>query len=175
MTLTVPEQMTALSNMPVRQETRSEPGWKTVSYEKTPVTSTYLLAVVVAEGDLRVVADFEPDVAVGVIRPGQKAQLRLAAFPWTQYGTVPATVRELGTETSSDHVRVELTIDARERSDIPLQHGLSTAVDIEVARVSPAALLLRSIGARLQNGGPDDSLTIAPRDELLADRNPDQR
>jgi len=133
------------------------------------------LAVVVAEGDLRVVADFEPDVAVGVIRPGQKAQLRLAAFPWTQYGTVPATVRELGTETSSDHVRVELTLDAPEHSEIPLQHGLSTAVDIEVARVSPAELLLRSIGARLQNGGPDDSLTIAPRDELLADRNPDER
>ncbi len=48
-TLTVPEHMTALSNMPVRQETRSEPGWKTVAYEKTPRMSTYLLAVVVAE------------------------------------------------------------------------------------------------------------------------------
>ena len=52
-TLTVPEHMTALSNMPVRKETRSEPGcqpgWKTVSYEKTPRMSTYLLAVVVAE------------------------------------------------------------------------------------------------------------------------------
>ena len=48
-TLTVPEQMTALSNMPVRKEARSEPGWKTVAYEQTPRMSTYLLAVVVAE------------------------------------------------------------------------------------------------------------------------------
>lgn len=130
------------------------------------------LAAVVAEGDLRVVASFEPDVAVGVIRPGQRAQLRLAAFPWTRYGTVPATVRDIGTETSSDHVRVELTIDAPDRTGIPLQHGLSTSVDVEVARVSPAELLLRSIGARLQNRGTDDSLSIAPRDELLATRAP---
>ncbi len=50
-TLTVPEHMTALSNMPVSRETSSEPGWKTVSYEKTPVMSTYLLAMVVAELD----------------------------------------------------------------------------------------------------------------------------
>lgn len=137
------------------------------------------LAAVVAEGDLRVVASFESDVAVGVIRPGQRAQLRLAAFPWTRYGTVPATVRDLGTETSSDHVRVELTLDPREDPDthpeIPLQHGLSTAVDVEVARVSPAELLLRSIGARLRSPEADGSLSIAPRDELLADRTPDRR
>lgn len=136
------------------------------------------LASLVAEGDLRVVASFEPDVAVGVIRPGQRAQLRLAAFPWTQYGTVPATVRDIGTETSSDHVRVELTLDpadgpgegSAEDRGIPLQHGLSTAVDVEVARVSPAELLLRSIGARLEGRDADDTLFIAPRDELLAGR-----
>ena len=50
-TLTVPEHMTSLSNMPVSSETSSEPGWKTVCYEKTPVMSTYLVAMVVAELD----------------------------------------------------------------------------------------------------------------------------
>ncbi|MBF8305033.1 MAG: puromycin-sensitive aminopeptidase [Acidobacteria bacterium] len=48
-TLRVPEHMTALSNMPVQTETRSEPGWKTITYKKTPRMSTYLLAVVIAE------------------------------------------------------------------------------------------------------------------------------
>ena len=48
-TLTVPEHLKALSNMPVRRETRPQPGWKTLRFQKTPRMSTYLLAVVVAE------------------------------------------------------------------------------------------------------------------------------
>ena len=35
-----------------------------------------------------------PVAVVGRIRPGQPARLRLEGFPWTQYGTVAATVAE---------------------------------------------------------------------------------
>ncbi|MBI4460532.1 MAG: M1 family metallopeptidase, partial [Acidobacteria bacterium] len=47
--LTVPEHLRALSNMPVQQESKAEPGFKTVRFDKTPRMSTYLLAFVVAE------------------------------------------------------------------------------------------------------------------------------
>ena len=35
---------------------------------------------------------------------------------------------------------------------IPLQHGLTGTIEVEVERVSPAALLLRSLGKRLEAG-----------------------
>ena len=49
------------------------------------------LATIVPSGEPRAVAHFPP-VVIGRIQPGQRARLRLAGFPWTQYGTVPATV-----------------------------------------------------------------------------------
>ena len=49
-TLIVPEEMEAVSNTPIIQETRGENGLKTLLYDKTPVMSTYLLAFVI--GDL---------------------------------------------------------------------------------------------------------------------------
>ncbi len=48
-TLTVPEHMMALSNMPVSQESKAKKGWKTIAFEKTPIMSTYLVAWVVAD------------------------------------------------------------------------------------------------------------------------------
>jgi multidrug resistance efflux pump len=41
------------------------------------------LAAVVPYGELTVVADFPPPSALGRIRPGQSARLRLEGFPWT--------------------------------------------------------------------------------------------
>ena len=49
-TLNVPEEMEAVSNTPIIEETRSGDGVKTLLFDKTPVMSTYLLAFVI--GDL---------------------------------------------------------------------------------------------------------------------------
>ena len=49
-TLVVPEELAAISNTPVAEETRPEPGLKSLRFGETPVMSTYLLAFVV--GDL---------------------------------------------------------------------------------------------------------------------------
>ena len=49
-TLVVPSEMTAVSNMPVVSEEETRPGIKSVSYAETPIMSTYLLAFIV--GDL---------------------------------------------------------------------------------------------------------------------------
>ena len=50
LTLVVPSEMTAVSNMPVVSEEEVRPGVKSVRYAETPIMSTYLLAFIV--GDL---------------------------------------------------------------------------------------------------------------------------
>ena len=61
-TLIVPEEMEAVSNTPIIQETRGENGLKTLLYDKTPVMSTYLLAFVI--GDL---THIEKEAADGTV------------------------------------------------------------------------------------------------------------
>ncbi|ESO01139.1 hypothetical protein HELRODRAFT_175168 [Helobdella robusta] len=51
-TLVVPQDKVTLSNMPVKKETKDEDNkLKTVSFERSPIMSTYLLAMVVGEYD----------------------------------------------------------------------------------------------------------------------------
>ncbi|OFW00513.1 MAG: hypothetical protein A3G20_08495 [Acidobacteria bacterium RIFCSPLOWO2_12_FULL_59_11] len=74
--LTVPEHFVALSNMPIQQESKPEPGWKTIRFEKTPRMSTYLLAFVVAELDFLEAKD-RYGVPIRVwTSPGKKEQGR---------------------------------------------------------------------------------------------------
>ncbi|MFL6263425.1 MAG: HlyD family secretion protein [Thermoanaerobaculia bacterium] len=107
------------------------------------------LGVVVPDGGLRVVADFPPDAAVGRVRPGQRAQLRLTGFPATQYGVLPAVVSRVASEAQDGVIRVELAVRPGPRSRLPLQHGLPGTVEVEVERLTPAALVLRTVGKLL--------------------------
>jgi len=107
------------------------------------------LGAVVPGGQLRIVAEYPPSAVLGRIRAGQSARLRLEGFPWTEYGKVAATVASVGSEPRSGQVRVELTIDPNPNSRIPLQHGLPGMIEVEVDRVSPAALALRAVGKML--------------------------
>ena len=107
------------------------------------------LAVVVPRGDLQVVADFLPPSALGRIRPGQPARLRLEGFPWAQYGSLAATVSRVASEVRNGGVRVELSVDPDGAAPIPLQHGLPGAVEVQVERVAPVTLVLRTAGKLL--------------------------
>jgi membrane fusion protein (multidrug efflux system) len=107
------------------------------------------LAAVVPRGDLQVVADFPPPSALGRIRPGQPARLRLEGFPWTQYGSLGATVRRVASEVRDGHVRVELGVDPDGALLIPLQHGLPGTIEVQIERVAPATLVLRAAGRLL--------------------------
>lgn len=111
----------------------------------TVVTTAQPLAVVVPAGQPRIVARF-PVVVVGRLRPGQLAKVRLDGFPWTQYGTVPAEVREVGTEPIDGLVRVELALTPEPDSTVPIEHGLTGSVEIQVEVASPAVLVLRAAG-----------------------------
>ena len=106
------------------------------------------LGAIIPPGSPRAVAQFSP-VVVGRLKPGQPARLRLAGFPWTQYGTVPAKVSNIDTEPRDGLIRVELTLHPLPTSRIPLEHGLTGSVEIEVERVTPAVLLLRASGQYL--------------------------
>ena len=77
-TLVVPSDLQAVSNMPVESETETGPGLKTVRFQQTPVMSTYLVAFVV--GDITCVerrADGGTLVRIWATR-GKEEQCRFA-------------------------------------------------------------------------------------------------
>src|SRR5919202_2947695 len=106
------------------------------------------LGAIVSPGTLKVIADFLPATALGRIKPGQPARLRLEGFPWTQYGAVAAPVTRVASENRGNPVRAELPVDAA-ASPIPLQHGLPGSVEVAVERLAPATLVLRTAGLLL--------------------------
>jgi membrane fusion protein (multidrug efflux system) len=107
------------------------------------------LAAVVPLGEIRAVAEFSPSDALGLIRPGNPARIRLKGFPWAEYGSVAATVATVAGEIRGGTMRVELAVHLNRSSRIPFQHGLPATVEVEVERVSPAALVLRASGQLL--------------------------
>ena len=104
------------------------------------------LATLVPAGTVKVIAQFPPPAALGRIRPGQPARLRLEGFPWAQYGDIGAMVSEVASEVRDGRVRVELLVNRQSNPRIPIQHGLPGSVEVQVERVSPAALALRAAG-----------------------------
>lgn len=107
------------------------------------------LAMLLPSGDMRVVSQFTAASAIGKIRPGQLATVRLQGFPWGEYGTVSARVSKVADEIQDGAVRVELAV-ISVPPRIHLQHGIPGTVEVAVERTTPAAMLLRSAGADLQ-------------------------
>ncbi len=107
------------------------------------------LARIVPSGTLGAVAWYRPAAAVGRIRPGQQARMRLDGFPSTQFGTISAKVAVVDSETTEGRIRVDLEIDTDRPTNIQLQHGMVGNVEVEVDRLSPASLLMRAVGKLL--------------------------
>lgn len=112
------------------------------------LTAGQKLTAIVPPGGTIMVAQFPPAAALGRIRPGQSASIRMEGFPWTQYGSLKGRVERVASEVRDNTVRVELSI-VPGGASIPLQHGLPGSVEIEVERISPAALALRLAGGFL--------------------------
>jgi hypothetical protein len=98
------------------------------------------------EAEIKIVAEFEPSDALGRIHASQKARLRLQGFNRAQYGSIPATVDRVADEIRDGKIRVELTVDPDPSFTVPLQDGLPGTLEVEVERISPAALVLRAAG-----------------------------
>ncbi|MBV9268688.1 MAG: HlyD family efflux transporter periplasmic adaptor subunit [Acidobacteriaceae bacterium] len=102
------------------------------------------LGVILPSSGVRIVAQFQPVAALGKIHPGQTATVRLDGFPWAQFGVVTARVTRVASEIRDGKVRVELAV--THKPNIPMQHGQPGLVEVEIERLSPAAMLLRSAG-----------------------------
>jgi membrane fusion protein (multidrug efflux system) len=104
-----------------------------------------VVATLIPRGELQVVAGYGAD-SIGRITSGQRGRLRLDGFPWTQYGTVALEVVRVASEIREQSIRVEFRI---RESSIPLHHGMTGTVDVEVEQVSPLVLMLRAAGKRV--------------------------
>jgi multidrug resistance efflux pump len=112
------------------------------------------VAVVTPQTAVELVADFAAANAVGRVRPGQRARMRVTAFPWTQYGMLRATVVAVSSEVLDGRIRIKLGLDDQAGAAIPHRHGLVGDVEIEVDEVSPAILITRAAGQLFQPGEP---------------------
>lgn len=104
------------------------------------------LGAIVPAGRLLVVAHYPAQAAFGRIRAGQPATLRLDGFPWAEFGTVSATVADVGREVRDGKVRVELALLPRSSFRGSLEHGMPGTLEVAVERLSPLNLTLRTAG-----------------------------
>jgi membrane fusion protein (multidrug efflux system) len=108
-----------------------------------------LIATVVPNDEVHVVAQFQPALSAGQLSPGQSARVRLDGFSWMEYGMLEARVARVANEPHLGTLRVELSIGRPLASRVALQHGLTGSVDIRVGQASPWELLIRSLGGAL--------------------------
>ncbi|MEY4547905.1 MAG: hypothetical protein RL685_4100 [Pseudomonadota bacterium] len=121
-----------------------------------------VIATIVPRSEVRVVAYFPPGPAVGRILPGQLAQLRLHGFSWMEFGMLYATVTHAASEPRDELIRVELQLAEADRLRIPVQHGLTGAIDVRIEGVSPWTLLERSVGSRLMGESRASLARLSP-------------
>jgi membrane fusion protein (multidrug efflux system) len=112
------------------------------------VDEGHRLAAIVPDSPLRVVAQFAPASAIGRVRAGQPARVRILGFPWAEYGSIHAWVTAVADELRDGLVRVELGV-GELPPGLPVSHALPGSVEIEVERVRPAWLVFRSLGGLL--------------------------
>ncbi|TDG14530.1 HlyD family secretion protein [Paracraurococcus ruber] len=111
------------------------------------------LVSVVPPGALAIIAEFDAGAALGRIRPGQAARLRLDGFPWAQFGTIPAEVTRVASELREGRIRVEMAPSGPAPAAL-LQHGLPGQAEVAVEQAAPALLALRAAGLLLSPGLP---------------------
>lgn len=109
------------------------------------------LATIVPSGEIRIVANFAVGRALGRIRSGQSANMRLDAYPWTQFGMLAAQVGNVASEPRDGKFRVEFKVQPQQAPAFSMQHGLTGTVEVEVDRVSPASLVLQTVSELVQS------------------------
>jgi multidrug resistance efflux pump len=110
------------------------------------------LATLIPPRRLEVLAEFAPERAVGRVKAGQPAELRLDAYPWPRYGIIAARVSVVAGELSDGRVQVRLELDPN-TTFAPLERGLTGTLSVEIDRATPAQLVLSLLGQNLQSLG----------------------
>lgn len=98
----------------------------------------------------------------GFVRAGQAVAVKLEAFPFTRYGTIPGTIESISSDAVEDEklgliytVRVRLARGTIDRGDarVPLAPGMAATADIKTGRRSILSYLMSPIDeARLEAG-----------------------
>ncbi len=104
------------------------------------------IATIIPKHKLVIVASYKASTGLGRIRPGQRAEMRLDGFPWTQFGTVKARVLRVAAEARGNNIRVELEPLSPPSPTFKMRHGLTGRVEILIEKASPLSLMLRAAG-----------------------------
>jgi len=96
-------------------------------------------------GPQRVAASFPSDSSVGITR-GQTVDFHPAGNIGALNGPIPGIVSRVSEDPSGELTLVEIALHLESSLPAPLQEGLKGRVDIELERVSPATLIMRSAG-----------------------------
>lgn len=87
-------------------------------------------------------ATFPAREAAGRLRVEQPAQVRFYALPWTEFGTLDATVLRVGTEERNGTVRVDFTVDTASPLAAQLNHGLKGEAVVQIDEATLAQRML---------------------------------
>lgn len=88
-------------------------------------------------------ATFAAREAAGRVVVGQPARIRFHALPWTEYGTMEATVLRVGSEERGGTVRVDFQLDPESPLSGYLGHGLKGQIVLQIDEATLAQRMLR--------------------------------
>lgn len=103
------------------------------------------VGTIVSQGGLKIVAQFSGG-ALSRLRMGQRGSIEIDRFPRLIFGTRACQVASISTELENGLARVELAPQGKVLNDVPFQHGMLGKVEVEVERISPLMLALRTAG-----------------------------
>jgi hemolysin D len=126
------------------------------------VEATKPIMVVVPSGDRLIVEAKVLNKDMGFVSVGQAVAVKLEAFPFTRFGTVPGVITSIGSDAVEDEklglvytVRVKLERSTMARGDttVALAPGMAATADIKTGRRSILSYLVSPIDeARLSAG-----------------------
>ncbi len=96
-------------------------------------------------GDFQFEARFLATEAAARIKSGARARIAFTALPWTEYGTLDATVSRVGNEQRAELITVQLDLAGDNELLALLGHGLTGRAIVEVDRITLLQRLLQLI------------------------------
>lgn len=94
-------------------------------------------------------ATFAASEAAGRMRVDQPASIRFYALPWTEYGTLQATVLRVGSEERNGTVRVDFSLDTESPLAAQLNHGLKGQAIVQVDEATLTERMFRLLNRPL--------------------------
>ena len=119
------------------------------------VTSAQPLMVIVPDSAEVTALVQVANLDIGFVNQGQRAEIKLETFPYTQFGTVPATVTVLGADAMTDDKTgistypATLTLDRRhvrvDGKPVPISPGMNVTAEIKTGERRVIEFLLSPI------------------------------